>query len=398
MSSRLPIGVATTNSVPGMRTKAFIVPLADRGGRRSADRSDISLLVGAMPVSEPLPHFVDDLLGYLHETHPTYATLDGVHTHDDLLEDLSRQGDRGRVRALSGYLRRLEEIDPEGLTPSSGSSTACSASPRARPHVRARGSAHLGEESRSSTPTSWRPASPAQALFTHAPGARTRPPGALEAAPDAASDSGRARQRQRPARHLRQGRHRDDARRAEVHRRRSAAGAFEPRRPAPARRSRRRADRGLARGRRVRRLPRDRDWRRGRARRSASAATSSSRSSGSRRASRCRSIGCSRSRRASSNATQEAFKSVAGRHERRRSAGDVGAHQGRPSRRRASSSTSAASSSTSCERSSSGSRSSRCRPASRSPSRRRPTSTAGRLPACGRRARSRASRRAPTTT
>ena len=45
-----------------------------------------------MPVSEPLPHFVDDLLGYLHETHPTHATLDGVHTHDDLLEDLSRQG------------------------------------------------------------------------------------------------------------------------------------------------------------------------------------------------------------------------------------------------------------------------------------------------------------------
>ena len=44
-----------------------------------------------MIASEPLPHFVDDLLGYLHETHPTYATLDGVHTHDDLLEDFSRQ-------------------------------------------------------------------------------------------------------------------------------------------------------------------------------------------------------------------------------------------------------------------------------------------------------------------
>ena len=43
-----------------------------------------------MPVSEPLPHFVDDLLGYLHETHPTHATLDGVHTHDDLLEDFDR--------------------------------------------------------------------------------------------------------------------------------------------------------------------------------------------------------------------------------------------------------------------------------------------------------------------
>jgi uncharacterized protein (DUF885 family) len=69
-----------------------------------------------MPVSEPLPHFVDDLLGYLHETHPTYATLDGVHTHDDLLEDFSRQGIDHDVRALSGYLRRLEEIDRGGLT------------------------------------------------------------------------------------------------------------------------------------------------------------------------------------------------------------------------------------------------------------------------------------------
>src|SRR5437868_14428847 len=68
-----------------------------------------------MIASEPLPHFVDDLLGYLHETHPTYAALDGVHTHDDLLEDLSRQGIDHDVRALSGYLRRLEEIDRDGL-------------------------------------------------------------------------------------------------------------------------------------------------------------------------------------------------------------------------------------------------------------------------------------------
>ncbi|MGE3957845.1 MAG: DUF885 domain-containing protein [Vicinamibacterales bacterium] len=69
-----------------------------------------------MPVSEPLPHFVDDLLGYLHETHPTHATLDGVHTHDDLLEDLSRHGIDSEARALAGYLRRLEEIDRDGLT------------------------------------------------------------------------------------------------------------------------------------------------------------------------------------------------------------------------------------------------------------------------------------------
>ena len=69
-----------------------------------------------MPVSEPLPHFVDDLLGYLHETHPTHATLDGVHTHDDLLEDVSRQGVEHHVRALSGYLRRLDEIARDHLT------------------------------------------------------------------------------------------------------------------------------------------------------------------------------------------------------------------------------------------------------------------------------------------
>jgi uncharacterized protein (DUF885 family) len=69
-----------------------------------------------MPVSEPLPHFVDDLLGYLHETHPTYATLDGVHTHDDLLEDLGRQAIDAQTRTLAGYLRRLDEINAEGLT------------------------------------------------------------------------------------------------------------------------------------------------------------------------------------------------------------------------------------------------------------------------------------------
>jgi uncharacterized protein (DUF885 family) len=69
-----------------------------------------------MIASEPLPHFVDDLLGYLHETHPTHATLDGVHTHDDLLEDLSRHAVEGEAHALAGYLRRLDEIHADGLT------------------------------------------------------------------------------------------------------------------------------------------------------------------------------------------------------------------------------------------------------------------------------------------
>ena len=70
-----------------------------------------------MIASEPFPHFVDDLLGYLHETHPTYATLDGVHAHDDLLEDLSRHAIDSEAHALAGYLRRLDEIAQDGLTP-----------------------------------------------------------------------------------------------------------------------------------------------------------------------------------------------------------------------------------------------------------------------------------------
>ena len=70
-----------------------------------------------MIVSEPLPHFVDDLLGYLRETHPTHATLDGVHTYDDHLEDFSANAMEAEAHAVSGYLRRLDEIAPEALTP-----------------------------------------------------------------------------------------------------------------------------------------------------------------------------------------------------------------------------------------------------------------------------------------
>ena len=67
--------------------------------------------------SEPLPHFVDDYLRYLQETRPTLAAFDGVHLHDDLLEDLSRQAIEADVRALAGFARRLAEIDPGGLGP-----------------------------------------------------------------------------------------------------------------------------------------------------------------------------------------------------------------------------------------------------------------------------------------
>jgi len=66
--------------------------------------------------AEPLPHFVDEYLAWLHETHPTNATFDGVHLHDDLLEDLSRAAIDGQVRDLGGFARRLAAIDPARLT------------------------------------------------------------------------------------------------------------------------------------------------------------------------------------------------------------------------------------------------------------------------------------------
>jgi len=67
--------------------------------------------------SEPFPHFVDDYLAYLHEALPTQATLDGSHLHDDLLEDLSRPGIEAHVRTLSGFGRRLQQIDAGTLPP-----------------------------------------------------------------------------------------------------------------------------------------------------------------------------------------------------------------------------------------------------------------------------------------
>ena len=249
----------------------------------------------------------------------------------------------------------------------------------------------MGEEPAVSTPTSWRRAWPAQALFTHAPADGARPARAVEAAPDAAADSGRARQHQGPARDLRQGRHRDAARRAEVHRRRAAARVLERRRPAPARRSRRCADAK----RRRRSAPTSSiskpTSRRGRAPRSASAASKFEQK-----------LRLEEGLAMPIDRLLAIADARAGGHaggipdagrpaERRRSARGLGAHQGgAPGARRA-------------DRRRPPARSTSCATflerqrldlhaaaANRSPWRRRRTSTAGRSPACGRRVRSRA--------
>ena len=66
--------------------------------------------------AEPLPHFVDEYLSYLYEVHPTNASFDGVHLHDDLLEDWSRASIETQIRDLGGFARRLAAIDPARLT------------------------------------------------------------------------------------------------------------------------------------------------------------------------------------------------------------------------------------------------------------------------------------------
>ncbi len=63
-----------------------------------------------MHAAEPLPHFVDDFLSFLYEVHPTGATMDGVHTHDDLIEDYRRSAIDTHVSALAGFARRLDAI------------------------------------------------------------------------------------------------------------------------------------------------------------------------------------------------------------------------------------------------------------------------------------------------
>ena len=65
---------------------------------------------------EPLSHFVDDYLGYLYELRPTAATFDGVHAHDDHVEDFSRAAIDRQSRDLGGFARRIANIREHTLS------------------------------------------------------------------------------------------------------------------------------------------------------------------------------------------------------------------------------------------------------------------------------------------
>lgn len=85
----------------------------ERSPRGSTERKPQA----GMHPSEPFPHFIDDYLSYLHEVLPSQAGLDGVHVHDDLLEDLGRAAVDSHAHALAGFGRRLHQIEPAHLAP-----------------------------------------------------------------------------------------------------------------------------------------------------------------------------------------------------------------------------------------------------------------------------------------
>ena len=69
-----------------------------------------------MSTTEPLPHLVDQYRDFLHENSPTAASADGVHTHDDRLEDLSRAAIDDQIQELGGFVRRLDRVSTRSLT------------------------------------------------------------------------------------------------------------------------------------------------------------------------------------------------------------------------------------------------------------------------------------------
>lgn len=88
-----------------------------------------------MRSAETLPHFAADYLAWRHEVQPTAATFDGVHVHDDLLEDFSRAAIDRQVRDLNGFARRLASMTVDAIPlPERADHAALMANTQARLH------------------------------------------------------------------------------------------------------------------------------------------------------------------------------------------------------------------------------------------------------------------------
>ena len=349
-----------------------------------------------MRSSEPFHHFVDDYLAYLHEVHPTGATLDGIHTYDDHIEDFSRHAIEQHTRALSGFARRLQDINQNDLTP-----VEKAEQPMVAANIQARmfdleqirtweRSPQLYSDTLCSEPRG------AGGVYA-CPAPRAGAARAVEAPPDRPPRAGGPRQHQGSAGHLRQGRSRDVPRRAQLHREGSAARVFRARRYAPARRSGRCLHGGRPDYFELHPIPRGRRGAQG-ARLVSAGARSLRAEAGARRGTH---DGCrSPSQHCAAGIPGDAGGISIARWKARRRRSDCGLAQseGRTSRARCACLRRRSSSSRSSARSSIAMGLSRGPKGSRLSWRRRPSSIDGRSRACGCRARSSRKRHAPTTT
>jgi len=87
-----------------------------------------------MRSAETLPHFAADYLAWRHEVQPTAATFDGVHVHDDLLEDFSRASIDRQIRDLNGFARRLASMSSDATLAERADHSALMANAQARLH------------------------------------------------------------------------------------------------------------------------------------------------------------------------------------------------------------------------------------------------------------------------
>jgi len=77
------------------------------------------LALGAVPASQSgaFARFVDDYLDAFARRHPSIAAGNGLHQHDDVLDDFSAAAIRAEIAALKQTRARLQAFDPQSLTP-----------------------------------------------------------------------------------------------------------------------------------------------------------------------------------------------------------------------------------------------------------------------------------------
>jgi uncharacterized protein (DUF885 family) len=87
---------------------------------RPGDAASAVALPRHLPPSVPASDFgrlVDEYFEAMLAFAPTTATADGLHAHDDALEDLSRARVEARVAEVRGFVARLEAMPEAGLSP-----------------------------------------------------------------------------------------------------------------------------------------------------------------------------------------------------------------------------------------------------------------------------------------